>query len=329
MNAVFVQQALEPAAIIVAVAILLWQSYLDKRDSKGLNLYLLGIAYSLVIASIFALFFNHIASVPLIFGVAIASCTSVYQYARHRLGFSISVLYIFIIISYLYTISSVLLVIVAAQSMSIGLIAAFLALRRSKMASKQARDNPHVEIRRDIFEIVMGLILFAIIMLVRYYLAIYIVVVLSLLGYSVSGLARKNGKLYSMLSTLEREGTMLGEGAVYLAVGTLLMVSFIHSHSFLITGIIALYFSDSLGTIIGVRYGKHKLPYNRRKSIEGTTAFFASAAILAFPFIGVYSIAVAAVLALIESASGAHNIDDNVSIAIGTIAIYAIALLVV
>ncbi|EQD30317.1 cytidylyltransferase family protein, partial [mine drainage metagenome] len=106
-----------------------------------------------------------------------------------------------------------------------------------------------------------------------------------------------------------------------------LMVSFVHAQAILLTGIIALFFSDSLATIVGVSYGRHKLPYNKSKSAEGALAFWASASIIAFPLIGAYSFLIGSILAIVESVSGPRTVDDNISIAIAVIAIYAVILL--
>ncbi|MGC8537902.1 MAG: hypothetical protein ACP5MZ_02875 [Candidatus Micrarchaeia archaeon] len=327
MNAALATQAVQLAALIVAVVILLWQSYIDRKSRKEFNLYLLGLAYTFVIASIFLLFFNHVYSILIIFGISLVSCSSVYQYLRHRAIFSVSMLYLLAAISYFYAVTSIPGIVVAAQSISIGLIAAFIAKSHAPKAVRPARSNKRIEIRRDVFEMAMGVVLFLIIALVRYYSAVYIVVLLSLFGYSISGLLKHKSRIYVFLNSLERTGAFFGEGAVYLAVGTLLMVSFIHARPLLLAGIIALFFSDSLATIVGITYGKHKLAYNRSKSVEGALVFWISASILAYPLIGPYSLLIGAVLSAVESVSGMHTIDDNISIAIAMIAIYAIALL--
>ncbi len=328
MNAALASQAVQLAAFIVSVAIVSWQSYVDRKGKENFNIYLLGLAYTFVIASVFSLFFSHAYNILIIFGISLVSCSSVYQYLRHRAIFSISMLYLLATISYFYVAASVSGIIVVSQSISIGLIAAFIAKSHTPRKVKPARSNKRVEIRRDVFEMVMGAVLLLIIVLVQYYSAIYIVVLLSLLGYSISGLVPHKSSMYAFLNSLERTGAFFGEGAIYLAVGTLLMVSFIHARPLLLTGIIALFFSDSLATIAGVTYGKHKLAYNHGKSVEGALVFWISASILAYPLIGLYSLLIGAILSIVESVSGSHTVDDNISIAIAMIAIYAIALFV-
>lgn len=329
MTAALALQAAQIASFIIAIAILLWQFYLDRRIGKELNSYLLSIAYAIIISSIFALFFNHIATMLLIFGVALVACSSFYQYLKHRVAFSVSILYLFVVITYFFLSNLMPEAGVAAQSMAIGLIAALMAKGRAPKPLKKTGANRRTEIRRDIFEIAMGLVLLAIVLSVGYHSALYLIILLLLLGYSVSGLISKRMRVYSLLNALERGGDFFGEGAVYLAVGTLLIAGFVRYNPLLITGIIVLFLSDPIATIFGTLYGRHKLPYNRSKSIEGTFMFLASTAIIAFPFVGVYSIPIGATLALIESASGRRTIDDNISIAIGMITIYAIALLII
>jgi hypothetical protein len=93
MNAALAAQAVQLAAFIVAVAIVSWQSYVDRKGKEEFNIYLLGLAYTFVIASVFSLFFSHAYSILIIFGISLVSCSSVYQYLRHRAIFSISMLY--------------------------------------------------------------------------------------------------------------------------------------------------------------------------------------------------------------------------------------------
>ena len=60
--------------------------------------------------------------------------------------------------------------------------------------------------------------------------------------------------------------------------------------SIALAAVIAFAFGDFLSTIVGERIGKHKLPYNKSKSIEGSIAFFGITFLgvsLSFFFLGV------------------------------------------
>ena len=64
-------------------------------------------------------------------------------------------------------------------------------------------------------------------------------------------------------------------GFLYFFIGiiaTLYLFSF--NMAIAITGILMLLLGDSASTLIGRRFGRHKLPFNNLKSIEGSFAFF-------------------------------------------------------
>ncbi|MHA1266307.1 MAG: diacylglycerol/polyprenol kinase family protein [Candidatus Helarchaeota archaeon] len=92
-----------------------------------------------------------------------------------------------------------------------------------------------------------------------------------------------------------------------------------------LAAIINFAFGDFLSTIIGERFGRHKLPYNKSKSLEGSLAFFG------ITFIGVFlafywssfnylliAFISASVGTLIESAIPTNYwLDDNFAVPIG------------
>jgi dolichol kinase len=92
-----------------------------------------------------------------------------------------------------------------------------------------------------------------------------------------------------------------------------------------LSAIIAFALGDSLSAIIGERFGRHKLIYNRTKSLEGSLAFFG------VTFIGVYcvyylvgitawipALIAASVGTLIESLiPTSHWLDDNFIVPVG------------
>jgi dolichol kinase len=79
--------------------------------------------------------------------------------------------------------------------------------------------------------------------------------------------------------------------------------------------IVALAAGDSAATIFGI-LGTHPLPYNRRKTMEGSLAFFIFS-LTAFLFVGWMGIALAAITAIVESL--ATPVDDNLLIPVAAI----------
>jgi dolichol kinase len=77
-------------------------------------------------------------------------------------------------------------------------------------------------------------------------------------------------------------------------------------------GILMLLLGDSASTIIGTRYGKHKLPFKSLKSFEGSLAFFLVSFLSALTLIPLLP---ALVGALVGSITEAYSpIDDNIPI---------------
>ena len=190
----------------------------------------------------------------------------------------------------------------------------------------EKRESRKVETRRDIIHIALGAIIFALFLMLPFYYAVYAVTVLIILGYlynSVSG-RHKNGKLYAVLSRFERSGALYGLGALYLGIGVALILGFVHTLHFALIGLAAVLFADPIATIVGINIAGPKLPYNKKKSVYGTLAFFLTATILGFPFVGYYSVFFGVGLAVVESLS--IPIDDNILIAVVMIVLYIIYL---
>lgn len=183
-----------------------------------------------------------------------------------------------------------------------------------------------VETRRDVLQILLGVILLLLFLSLTFYYAVYVTTTLILIGYIYnSRLGKKrSGKAYSIFNSLERAGTLYGTGALYLGVGVALLLGFVHNLHFVIIGISALLFADPLATIVGVNTHGPKLFYNKKKSVLGTLAFFATVSIVGFPFIGFYSLLFGAGLAFVESVE--LPIDDNITISIVMIVLYIIFL---
>lgn len=183
-----------------------------------------------------------------------------------------------------------------------------------KPSAERSKKMKKVEIKRDVIQIFLGIVLVAVAMIFSYFAAISIIFALILLGYTSNNLLAnlKVGPLYRKAMDLERKDATYGQGATYLAASTALVMGFTHTTAFLLFGIAVLFFADSLATIIGVSMkGAAKLPYNRNKTLVGTIAFFIVAAVAGYFLIGwLYGILFAFVLAFIESLG--TSIDDNI-----------------
>ncbi|MEM4272054.1 MAG: hypothetical protein QXH30_00525 [Candidatus Bilamarchaeaceae archaeon] len=120
------------------------------------------------------------------------------------------------------------------------------------------------------------------------------------------------------VETFERKDAPLpGYGSAWYVVGLLLSCLLIPDISFLAATIVILAFGDASSTIFG-RRGKHSLPYNPKKTLEGTSAFFLFS-LTGWLFIGwkVFPLALAA--AIVESLP--IKIDDNLTIPLACVII--------
>ncbi|MGC8648754.1 MAG: hypothetical protein ACP5UN_00845 [Candidatus Micrarchaeia archaeon] len=182
-----------------------------------------------------------------------------------------------------------------------------------------------LETKRDVIHILLGVIIISVFFIFKLHTAIYITMAFIFLGYLYNGIVYDSkNKLYKALINFEREYSLYGLGALYLGVGTALLIGFIHNFYFLMVGFIALFFADPLATIIGMNIKSPKLIYNKNKSIIGSFSFFAVVSILSYYFIGLYALAFGLILAFVESLD--TPIDDNIAIALAMIILYIIFL---
>ncbi|MEM0149275.1 MAG: hypothetical protein QXW10_00035 [Candidatus Micrarchaeaceae archaeon] len=196
--------------------------------------------------------------------------------------------------------------------------------RKSKAsAAPSPRNDIKIETNRDILQIGLGIIVMLIIAAGKVSIPVISVLIITAYAFnnSLPG-SNKHVTLYAALNRFERRGSAYGLGAIYLVAGTSMLVGFINHMHFLEAAIAVLFIGDALATIIGMRFGMARLPYNRRKTVGGFAAFAIVGAV-SFYAIGIgapLSIALAFALAFVESISS--RFDDNITVPIALIILF-------
>ncbi len=293
--------------------------YTRRRD-KHLKLYLTEVILSFLFALIVIfLYYSKIHGTFILLGISILAPTLFYQYTKNNLIFGaiIAIIYVssgYWIIDYHY------IIIPIVQIFAIGLLISSIPIITKE--ELKARANASIERKRDVIQIIMGIIVISTVYLLGYRIGTYFVLGYMLFGYMLNSyMGASSNNISKKLKRFEREGILFGRGALYLGIGTIAVLGFIDYLPLALSMLIALFISDAVATIVGIGR-KTKLPYNKNKSILGFIGYFGSFAIAAYLFIGIYSIPLGAALALIESIS--IIFDDNITIAIAGIILYKI-----
>ncbi|MDE1850957.1 MAG: hypothetical protein KGH54_04170 [Candidatus Micrarchaeota archaeon] len=277
---------------------------------------------------------------PLAALLVLGSILSIYQGANALLFASILVIFdliaftysskegfflVLIGIIYLFFGVQYLSVSVVAQAMLLGLICEFSQIKFNR---PKETDN-RVETNRDIAQIVFGAIILLLFYSIKASHAEFVIILLILLGYLTVnyGAANAQTKVAASLRNLERSYTKFGQGAAWLAIGALATIGFVQDARYVVIIFFAIFIGDALATIIGIRFGKRKLPYNKRKSIAGAIAYFLSVAILPYALYGPLAIPLAVLATVVETLP--IKLDDNFSVPAVLIALYLIAEFVV
>ena len=198
--------------------------------------------------------------------------------------------------------------ILLAQSGFLGIMPSMLKLIEK---SENKKENKRLEISRDVVHLIAGIAIISLAVLLpdpRRLIIALIIMGFILGSYTIIS----KGKFSRMLYKFERKNTYFGSGAIWLALGALLAMGFIFSINFLIAILAAIFIGDPLATIVGVKFGKHKIFYNREKSVEGSFAYFVAVLAVAYPFIGLYALPIALIAAFVES--WGIKIDDNLMV---------------
>lgn len=188
---------------------------------------------------------------------------------------------------------------------------------------QETRFHKENELIRNLIQIAAGILF----IIAFYYLPVWsaaeIAIAFVLLG-SILGnytLSKKRGKFVRAIYSLEKNNSVLGSGARWLAIGLLLAASFL-SRNLIIVVFSAIFIGDSFSTLVGINFNTPRLPYNRRKSLGGTLAYFISVFAISYPLIGLISLPIAIFAAAVESQP--FHLDDNFDVALAMVVFFII-----
>ncbi len=136
----------------------------------------------------------------------------------------------------------------------------------------------------------------------------------------------RGSAITGVLTQFERAGALPGKGALMFLVGALFLLSYSRDYQFSLGVLLILAAGDAFSTFVGIR-GTHALPWNPRKSWEGTIAFFLSASFASFPLLSVPFLNPLPVIVYSLAASAIESLplplDDNLTIPLGALALRA------
>jgi dolichol kinase len=182
-----------------------------------------------------------------------------------------------------------------------------------------------LELRRKLLHSLFGLMLISILFYFGREILITFLISLLLFG-SMMIMQRLKGNRIPVAEwfeeTFERKNVRFpGYGAFWYVVGTLLLALSLGNINEIAAGILALALGDSAATIFGIN-SVHPLPYNRRKTVEGSLTFL----IFSLPsclFVGWMGLPLVVLAAIVEGLP--LPFDDNLLISIAA-ALYFIVL---
>jgi len=182
-----------------------------------------------------------------------------------------------------------------------------------------------LEIRRKLVHASGVFLIFIIIWLGKWNASL--IILLMAIGFFLLGEYRKNKEKYKIIKSKEldeieetvekmfkeheRPNTLPFKGATEFFIGCFL-ATVIFEPTIAIAAIAVLSLADAMSTLIGSYYGKHKLPINRKKTFEGSTAFFLTAIFVLLFFANPLKALAVAILATF--AEMIPKIDDNITV---------------
>ena len=128
-------------------------------------------------------------------------------------------------------------------------------------------------------------------------------------------------------SHFERRGASAdGSGALWYLCGMLLLCTFLQNVQHISASFFILSVGDGASTLAGKYFGAHPLPFNKKKSLEGTFAFALSCIPIFFLW-GAAAFAISIACAAVESLpleKRKIKIDDNLSIALTSLLLFSL-----
>jgi len=130
-----------------------------------------------------------------------------------------------------------------------------------------------------------------------------------------------------LLFRMERsDAPSQGAGSLWYVCGMLLVSSFLQNDAAIASSLFILAIGDGLSTLVGKHFGKRPLPYNKKKTLEGSLAFFLSCTPVYF-IGGVPALFVAAACTLVEGLPhdfGKIRLDDNLTISLTCLLLFSL-----
>ena len=122
---------------------------------------------------------------------------------------------------------------------------------RGRKPQKNGRKK--LEIRRDVVQIVLGIIVIAVFLAAGRIYGILAVAGLALLGYLFNSASMQAENAVGRFArSFERERAVRGEGALFMAAGSMLILGLVAPVNYALFGLSAIFFADSAATIVGV-----------------------------------------------------------------------------
>lgn len=172
------------------------------------------------------------------------------------------------------------------------------------------------EIKRQLFHVALGMLLLAMLLSLSRSKTIYLLSAILFFGFLLINLVMRGYRVPLaswFVEVFERKDAPLpGYGSVWYIVGLLICCLLIEDVPSLCGAIAVLAFGDAASTIFGMR-GKTPLPYNNKKTVEGTIAFILFS-LTSFIFIGWNALPLSLIAAFAESLP--IRVDDNLTIPI-------------
>ncbi|MDE1870168.1 MAG: hypothetical protein KGH71_04260 [Candidatus Micrarchaeota archaeon] len=298
-----------PILYLVALSLLIYRVAKSEKIKELLPLVLLSV-FGIIIAS-------FQGADPILF----LSILIVFNLVAFSYGSKEGFFLVLFGIIYLFLGSLNFSVTIVAQAILFGLISEFWQIK----FNSKSQSNKKVETNRDIVQIIIGGIILILFYSLKISYAEFSILMLIMLGYLTVnyGAANPATKLAKQMKKLERNFTKFGQGAAWLAMGSLAAMSFVPDKRYVVIIFFAIFIGDALATIIGLRFGKIKLPYNKKKSVAGSIAYFISVSAIPYFLYGPFAILLAVVATIAETLP--IKLDDNFSVPAALILVYLIA----